>query len=74
MVALGADYRLRQDDIPELQMLLAYGHFRRAAPHLTNIATTSALPHRLGVPPSWLSRFFQAWHAKALVIADLLTA
>ena len=27
MVSFGADYRPRLDDIPELQILLTYGHF-----------------------------------------------
>ena len=27
MVSFGADYRLRQDDIPKLQILLTDGHF-----------------------------------------------
>ncbi len=42
MVALGADYLLHQDDIPNLQILLTYGHSPRTTLHSTSIATASA--------------------------------
>ena len=42
MVSLGADYRLRQDDIPKLQILLTYGHSPRTTLHSTSVATASA--------------------------------
>jgi len=42
MVSFGADYRLRLDDIPELQILMTYGHFPRTTLHSISIATASA--------------------------------
>jgi len=42
MVALEADYRLRQDDIPKLQMLLTCGRFPRTTLHSINIAIAPA--------------------------------
>ena len=42
LVSLGADYRLRLDDIPKLQVLLTYGHFPRTTLHSISIATASA--------------------------------
>jgi len=42
MVSFGGDYRLRLDDIPELQILMTYGHFPRTTLHSISIATASA--------------------------------
>ena len=60
MVSLGADYRLRLDDIPNLQILLTYGHSPRTTLHSTSIATASAkLPaESLGKSFPWAVGFF----------------
>ena len=60
MVSLGADYRLRLDDIPNLQILLTYGHSSRTTLHSTSIATASAkLPaESLGKSYPWAVGFF----------------
>ena len=60
MVSLGADYRLRLDDIPNLQILLTYGHSPRTTLHSTSIATASAkLPaESLGKSFPWAIGFF----------------
>ena len=60
MVSLGADYRLRLDDIPNRQILLTYGHFPRTTLHSTSIATASAkLPTEfLGKSYPWAVGFF----------------
>ena len=60
MVSLGADYRLRLDDIPNRQILLTYGHSPRTTLHSTSIATASAkLPaESLGKSYPWAVGFF----------------
>ena len=60
MVSLGVDYRLRLDAIPNLQILLTYGHSPRTTLHSTSIATVSAkLPaESLGKSYPWAGGFF----------------
>ena len=60
MVSLGADYRLRLDDIPNLQILLTYGHSPRTTLHSTSVATASAkLPaESLGKSYPWAVGLF----------------
>ena len=60
MVSLGADYRLRLDDISNRQILLTYGHSPRTTLHSTSIATASAkLPaESLGKSYPWAIGFF----------------